>query len=343
MRLNRLAVMTVAAMALACVATLPAHAARFEAKRFGSAGGFVTGISFTPDGGAFVSRQSGSILRMTAAGRRVVRREHVVRTSERGMLGVAVDADFDRNGYVYAYFSKRRGHRLARYVFRRGRLRSPKVLIRRIRPGNGFHAGGALAFDRDQLYVTVGEADIQRLAQQRSSLNGKVLRLRRNGRGVGSNPFRANRRVFSFGLRNSFGVAVDPQTHRVFETENGPDDCDEVNLILRGRNYGWPRSRCGGFGADPLWDSGRGGVVVPTGIVAYRGARLGALDGDVLFCQFARGSFVRLHLNQAQNRVLTRQTITAPGGCAAAVAQAPDGTIAYSTRRGRVMKITGLR
>lgn len=331
--------------ALLLLAALPARAAPVRARPFANAGGFVTGVSFTPDGGAFVSLQRGRILRISPQGhKRVVRHERVARNNEQGMLGVAVDSAFATNGFVYAFYTQRspHRHRLVRYVWRRGKLGQRKVLIGSIRAESGFHAGGALAFDREQLYVTAGEATIEPLAQRPSSLNGKVLRVRRNGRGVASNPFRANRRVFSRGHRNSFGIAVDPKTHRVFESENGPDDCDEVNLIVRGGDYGWPRSRCGGFGIDPIWDSGRQGVVVPTGIVAYRGTRLGSLDGDLLVCRFATGALMKLELNRAQSRVVGARLFTARGGCGAAMAQAPDGTIAYATQSGRIYKITAL-
>lgn len=335
----------VAALLLLAAVPARADAASVRARPFASAGGLVTGIGFTPDGGAFVTLQRGRILRVSPQGRkRVVRSERVVRSNEQGMLGVAVDSAFATNGFVYAFYSQRspHRHRLVRYVWRRGKLGRRKVLIGSIRAGSGFHAGGALAFDREQLYVTTGEATIEPLAQRMSSLNGKVLRVRRNGRGVASNPFRANRRVFSRGHRNSFGIAVDPKTHRVFESENGPEDCDEVNVIARGGNYGWPRSRCGGFGIDPIWDSGRQGVVVPTGIVAYRGTRLRSLDGDLLVCRFATGTLMKLELNRSQSRVSGVRTFGARGGCGAALAQAPDGTIAYATQSGRIFKIAAL-
>jgi glucose/arabinose dehydrogenase len=115
-----------------------------------------------------------------------------------------------------------------------------RVLIDNIPASRGFHSGGALAFGPDdKLYITVGDATEHEYAQDPATLLGKTLRINRDGTIPKDNPF-PNSPVYTLGHRNTFGVAFDWSTGLGILTENGDQAYDEVNLIEKGGNYGFP-------------------------------------------------------------------------------------------------------
>lgn len=197
------------------------------------------GIDFLPSGAALITeRFSARILRVPRNGgkaRRVMRVPGVDRNAgEGGLLGLAISPRYRKNKLVYAYLTTRRDNRIVR--FRLGR--KPKVVLKGINRGT-IHDGGQLAFGPDGLlYASTGDAGNAGNAQERRSLNGKILRIKPNGRVPKSNPFRGSP-IYSYGHRNVQGLAFD-RKGRLWASELGQDFRDEVNLIRRGNNYGWP-------------------------------------------------------------------------------------------------------
>src|SRR5262249_24978139 len=105
-------------------------------------------------------------------------------------------------------------------------------------PGAKYHDGGRMAFGPDDyLYITTGDATVDYLAQDISSLSGKILRIRDDGSLPQDNPF--GNAVYSYGHRNSQGLTWD-SLKQLWSTEHGPTGYDELNLIEKGQNYGWP-------------------------------------------------------------------------------------------------------
>ncbi|MCK9918255.1 PQQ-dependent sugar dehydrogenase, partial [Microbacteriaceae bacterium K1510] len=114
-----------------------------------------------------------------------------------------------------------------------------KVLLDKI-PGNLFHNGGRLKISPDRhLFITTGDAQTPELAQDLSSLAGKILRINLDGTIPADNPFPSSA-VYSWGHRNSQGLAWSPETGFLYSSEHGPIAHDEINLIEPGANYGWP-------------------------------------------------------------------------------------------------------
>jgi len=196
------------------------------------------GLAFLPDGSALVGeRETARIHRVTASGARsvVATVPHVAPQGEGGLLGLGVSSSYATDRWVYAYYTSSSDNRIVRF-----HLSSPgsqQVLLSGI-PKASNHNGGRLAFGPDgMLYAGTGDAGDGTRAQDVSSLGGKILRLRPSGGAAPGNPF--NSPVWSMGHRNVQGLTFDPQG-RLWATEFGQNTWDEVNLIVKGKNYGWP-------------------------------------------------------------------------------------------------------
>ena len=197
-------------------------------------------IAFLPDGRALVTERPGRV-RLLSAGLKLrddpVAEIEVEAIGESGLLGLAVDPRFRRNRFVYLYRTAGSGNEVLRYRLEGGRLEQDRTILDGLEAGP-IHDGGRIHFGPDGLlYVSTGEAGNAELAQDPGSLNGKLLRLS-DFRGGGGEA-----EVISLGHRNVQGFDWQPRSGRLFATEFGPDSNDEVNLIRRGRNYGWPEAQ----------------------------------------------------------------------------------------------------
>jgi glucose/arabinose dehydrogenase len=281
------------------------------------------GIAFLPGGDALVSeRTTGRILRISPKGRkRVVMKVPGVDTGagEGGLLGLALSPHYSRDRLVYAYFTSPRDNRIVR--FRLGGRVHP-ILTGLAR---GFiHNGGRIAFGPDgKLYAGVGETGNDTLAQNRSSLNGKILRLNPDGSVPRGNPF--GTLVWSWGHRNVQGLAWD-SSGRLWESELGQNEVDEVNLIRKGRNYGWPvvegrGSTRGGRFTNPkvTWPTSEAS---PSGAAILHGTLyIGALQGRDLLRVRLRGMHARKRSPLLEGRYGRIRTVV----------RAPDGSLWVST------------
>lgn len=196
-------------------------------------------VAFLPGGDALVTeRDTARLVRVTPSGRRtaVGTVPGVDAQGEGGLLGVAVSPSYGTDHFVYLYFTAASDNRVVRatYDARLGDLRPVVTGI----PKGAIHNGGRLAFGPDKmLYVTTGETGEGGMAQDRNSLGGKILRVTPEGAPAPGNPF--GNRVWTYGHRNVQGLAWDG-AGRMYATEFGQDRFDEINLILKGRDYGWP-------------------------------------------------------------------------------------------------------
>lgn len=197
------------------------------------------GLAFLPEGAALMTeRESAKILRVTAEGKvtDIGKVPGVKPSGEGGLLGIAVSPGFQNDKYVYVYFTASKDNRVARFHYD-GTIGKPQILVTGI-PKGGNHNGGRLAFGPDgMLYASTGETGRGELSQDKKSLGGKILRMTPEGKPAPGNPF--DSLVWTYGHRNVQGLAWDP-LGRMFATEFGQDRFDEINQIVKGRNYGWP-------------------------------------------------------------------------------------------------------
>ncbi|MEV3988067.1 PQQ-dependent sugar dehydrogenase [Streptomyces sp. NPDC049837] len=200
------------------------------------------GTHWLPDGSAALvtERDTFTVWKVTPSGART--RIGTVPNSqttggEGGLMGVAVDPDWATTRHVYFMHTSSEGNRIARMTYDGTTLTGYTTLVQGIRKAR-YHNGGRLAFGPDgYLYASTGDAQVTSLAQDRNSLNGKILRMTKDGRPAPGNPF--GTLVYSMGHRNPQGLAFDAQG-RLWEAELGQNSRDELNLIKPGANYGWP-------------------------------------------------------------------------------------------------------
>lgn len=209
-------------------------------------------IVFAPDGRMFVTERPGR-LRVISGG--VLQQaplytfNDVESGSEEGLMGLALHPDFASNHLLYVSFATKAGGsmivRVVRFRETGSTLEDPATIVDRI-PATRFHAGCRLKFGPDRkLYITTGDATEKDLAQKMDSLAGKILRVNDDGSIPPDNPFPGSP-IWTLGHRNPQGIAWHPLSGLLFSTEHGPSTFDgpaggdEVNLIEKGKNYGWP-------------------------------------------------------------------------------------------------------
>jgi glucose/arabinose dehydrogenase len=205
-------------------------------------------IDWLPDGTALFTERNGN-LRAIQNGELL--QEPLltlgVGAGEGGLLGVAVDPDFEQNNYIYLYYTYTEfvttSNKVVRYQVDDVTVTEDKVLIDEI-PGASYHDGGRIQFGPDgKLYITTGEAGNPDLAQDLNSLGGKILRINSDGTIPEDNPWKDSP-IYTIGHRNPQGIDWD-ESGNLVATEHGPSGWrgvahDEITLIIPGANYGWP-------------------------------------------------------------------------------------------------------
>lgn len=273
-------------------------------------------LVFLNDGRALVSERPGRI-RLIREGR-VQELPYadmaVAHTGEGGLMGLAVHPQFPGQPFIYAMHTYRKDgglyNRVVRLKDEGGRASFDRVIIDHI-PGGRFHNGGRIAFGPDgMLHITTGETFDSDLAQDLSSLGGKILRVTPEGKIPSDNPF-PDSPVYSYGHRNPQGLAWHPGTKRLYASEHGPSGefarfgHDEINLIVRGGNYGWPKV-IGTGGKKPYTDP----IVVwnkatpPSGMTFCSGTRLTHLKNDLFVATLRSTALIRIRLDSSGGKAV---------------------------------------
>ncbi len=308
-------------------------------------------FTFTPKGTiVYLERGTGEVhLRnpKTDFDRRIFDINGVNGEGERGALGVALHPRWPQKPFIYVYVTRRVGGNLRNQIVRirerNGRGVGLTTILSTPASSSPYHNGGRIAFGPDRkLYAIVGDGHAAGNAQDvTGNLRGKILRMNPDGSVPGSNPMIDGRRsrIFAFGIRNSFGFAFDPETGSLWETENGPECNDEINLVLPGDNYAWgPNQSCPDTNQDgpaprrtpELNFSNTIGI---TGAAFCDGCGLPGRDGDLLFGACCDGGLLRrVTLNPARDDVSDGPTtmLDAPGGSILSMEVGPSGAIYFS-------------
>ena len=245
-------------------------------------------MAFAPDGRLFFTERPGRLRVITdgTLSPDPVAVLPAVSSSESGLMGLAIDPNFQENGYLYVMYSYRPSgrsqvlNRVSRLTVDGAQAGDESVLLDDI-AGASIHDGGRLRIGPDgKLYITTGDAAQTALSQDLGTINGKILRINLDGTIPEDNPFPGTP-VWTFGHRNPEGLAFQPGSGVLFSTEHGPSGNDEVNVIQAGWNYGWP-TVSGQAGdarfAEPI--AAYSPSVAPAGATFYDGDQLGDWKGQ---------------------------------------------------------------
>ncbi len=263
-------------------------------------------LAFLPDGDMLVTLKAGRLVRLDSNGnapRLVKGLPPIVATGQGGLLDVILHPDFEENKYIFlSYVAPGDGDHSTAVA--RGRLNGSElteveqIFVSAPRRTNGLHFGSRLLFGPDgKLYITLGERYDMHQAQDISSHLGSIIRVNEDGSVPADNPFTKNAfaqpEIFSYGHRNVQGIIYNSRTQEIWAHEHGPKGGDEINVILSGANYGWPKIT---YGVDysgeaitdkthlpgmeqPLlyWDPS----IAPCGMTFYTGDKFPDWRGDV--------------------------------------------------------------
>jgi glucose/arabinose dehydrogenase len=322
-------------------------------------------VAFLPDGRMLVTEKAGR-LPVLEKGRllpaAVTGVPPVWSEGQGGLMDVAADPAHAENGWIYLSFSDLGPGGTAMTKVIRGRLRdgalvdqqtlfeAPRELYRR----GGVHFGSRFVFDgKGHLFFSIGERGHQDDAQDLARPNGKVHRIREDGRVPEDNPFAkragAIPTIWSYGHRNPQGLARHPVTGELYDAEHGPRGGDELNLVLPGRNYGWPVVTYGmNYDGSPITAlTAKEGLEQPLvhwtpsiavcAIDFYAGDRFPRWRNDLLVSSLAAEELRRLRIEDGQ--VTKQEVLFKDVGRVRDVVSGPDGLAYVALEPGRVARL----
>lgn len=317
-------------------------------------------IAFLPDGAALVTERPGR-LRLVRQGSLVdapisTIPEAIETNGEGGLMGVAVHPRFSETRWIYVSYTHEKeggyGVKVVRYMLQADRISEPKTILEGIEGGRN-HNGCAIAFGPDgKLYITTGERYKKELAADMNSLNGKTLRLNDDGTVPSDNPFlgrpETRPEIWSHGHRNAQGLDWQPGTGLHLQAEHGPSGADgpgggdEVNVVKKGADYGWPKVHHRELMAGtepPMLEYTP--ATAPGGAAFYKGNLFADWKNDFFYTGLRGAALIRIDMQGvkpvAQFRMLTTY------GRLRAIANAPDGSlwVGTSNRDGRARARAG--
>lgn len=322
------------------------------------------GMAFLPDERLLVTERSGTLRILGQDGSispPLSGTPTVFAEGQGGMLDVAIDKDFAKEGWVYLSFAEP-GAAGASTAVGRGRLNEHSLLEFRVifrqlpKVSGGNHFGGRILFGPDgMLYLTLGERYKFQPAQDLTGHLGALVRITPTGDAPGDNPFigqaAARPEIWSYGHRNVQAAAFNPENKELWIGEMGPRGGDELNLIMKGGNYGWPVVSWGTHYnlqdiPDPptrpdfvppvkQWTP----VISPSGMTFYSGAMFSKWRGDLFIGGLTTGELVRVKISG--KRAVEEERIRI-GSRVRDVAEAPDGSLYLLTdsRDGEVLRLS---
>lgn len=275
----------------------------------------------------------------------------VHQVSESGMLGMALHPDFSETPHLFVAYTYLAGfnnirERIVRYTYDGEALVEPFTLLENI-PGASTHNGCRLLILPDNtLIATTGDAQQpNNFSQNLESLAGKVLRMNLNGSIPSDNPFGPDSYIYAYGLRNSQGMAFGPDG-KIYSSEHGPDTNDEFNIIVPGKNYGWPLIN--GFCTSPAelthceqWDNYEnpltvwftGSTIAPSDLIWYDHPSIPEWQGRFLMTVLKNKHVRAIRVDEADGTEILEDVeyLTDEFGRLRDICTAPDGRVFLAT------------
>ncbi|MCA9893448.1 MAG: PQQ-dependent sugar dehydrogenase [Anaerolineae bacterium] len=326
---------------------------RYTIERFLPAN-YPVGMAFAADGTLFYNeKNTGSVRMVTPDGTLNPTPVITLPTDgnvERGMLGIALDPDFENNQTMYIVHTKSAtaqdwpANTLVRFRVEDGvAVDIEELLSVPITTGELIHNGGNVHFDADgSLYLSLGEYNNAANAQDLETMPGKIHRFEVTDEGLvpaEDNPY--GNSIYALGLRNPFDFTFDPETNYLFSVDVGPTCDDELDLIFPGFNYGW-REGYTCVGREPITGLENGfyyapllsfnPVEAPTGLVFYDNPAVPEWQGDLFLCNWIYGNLRRIELDDTRRQVVAVHDIDmGETQCRIDIEVGPDGALYFGT------------
>jgi aldose sugar dehydrogenase len=310
---------------------------------------FPDGFTFFPDGRLLFGERFTGKIKIYDPSKHVTTTfftvPNLTTSGEQGLLGLAVHPDYPATPSVYAFASRLLGGKPYNQVLRitdsNGTGTDMTVIASIPSALNNPHDGGRILFGPDgKLYAVVGEGGVPANAQSLGTDQGKVLRMDDDGSVPSDNPF-PGKLIFTFGMRNSYGFAFDPRTSLLWETENGPECNDEINIEKSGENHAWgPNETCSGTAPK---DTNQDGplprvlplqwytpTIAPTGMAFCTRCGLPGGDGKMYFGAYNTGALRRVGLTSDRLGISSVAVVYTHSEGILSVEQGPDGALYFS-------------
>lgn len=344
-----------------------------KTREIASADGVVWALDFLPDNSVLFTLRKGELWRLYPDGQKqkISGTPKVWHKRQGGLLDVKPDPDYAKNGWIYLSFShpvgtNKDGEEIAITKIVRGKIENnqwqQEQTLFEAKPQNyknrGWHFGSRFAIVGDYLFFSNGDEGHQDDAQLITTQNGKIHRIHKDGRIPTDNPFYgqagAQQTIWSYGNRNPQGLTVQPSSGQLWATEHGPRGGDELNLIEKGTNYGWPKVTFGiNYNGTPITEhTEMVGMKSPVhhwtpsiavaGINFYQGNLFANWQGDLFAGSLAKQQLHRLRI--VDNKVIEDEVILQGLGRIRDVVAAPSGElyVTFTDRATNTSKIVAL-
>lgn len=309
------------------------------------------GMAFLPDGGILVTEKAGELILFKNGIKTSIQNlPEIYLRGQGGLLDIALHPDYEDNGWVYFTYASEEGEEKGGHTaLMRAKIENNSLINRELlykaspNTTKGQHFGSRIEFD-DQgfLYFSIGERGERDINPQNIKLDGgKIYRLRDDGSIPADNPFvsdsEAKSAIYTFGNRNPQGMSKHPETGEIWIHEHGPQGGDEINIIKKGANYGWPLVTYGiNYSGTPItdktemegmeqplhyWDPS----IAPSGLAFVTSDKYPSWKGNILVGSLAFQYLERLQLEG--NKVVYREKLMEDIGRVRNVKQGPDGFI----------------
>jgi len=321
------------------------------------------GMTFLPDGGMLVTEKSGELIHFKNGNKiTITGLPNIKVQGQGGLLDIKLHPNYDNNGWIYIAYSSAEGEGGgANTAIMRAKLVEDKLmnkeLLYKASPNTkkGQHFGSRIEFDNDgYLYFSIGDRGNRDVnPQDLTKDGGKIYRIHDDGRIPQDNPFanttNAKKAIYSFGHRNPQGMTRHPETGEIWTHEHGPKGGDEINIIKKGKNYGWPKISYGiNYSGTSFTDhTSLPGMeqplfywipsIAPSGFAIVSSDKYSAWKGDLLVGSLKFQYLERLVLED--NQVIKREKLLEGIGRVRSVRQAPDGYIYVGIENVGIVKI----
>lgn len=339
---------------LAAARPAPPRGALLDAELVQGGLAFPAAFTFDPSGRIFYAERFSGEIRILDLGAATdtlfATVPDLLTEGERGLLGIALHSAYPAKPWVYVYATRSVGgvarNQILRYRDRNGTGTRRIPIFTADTVAAHVHNGGRILFSPGgRLFAVIGDGASAANSQLLTNTAGKVLRMDGSGNALPGNPF--GNLIWAYGIRNSFGMAVDPENGLLWETENGPACNDELNLVLNGRNYGWGPSQTCTTPPDPPQNTNQDGpdpvlpkayftpTVAPTGAAFCDGCGLDPdSEGRMFFGLFNPDQIQRATLTPNRRGIASIVTAYSHSSGILGVERGTDGALYFSDAAG---------